>query len=135
MESSDFIKNFMKQDRYAVHSNIELVSASPGQALAKMPVAPYHLNGLGIVMGGAIFTLADFAFAAACNSHDTVAVAINVNISFIKSAKGGTLWAQAREISKNHKLGTYTVEVKDEAGELIALFQGMAYRKADKAAV
>lgn len=132
MDSSDFIKNFMKQDRYAVHSNIELVSASPGQAVAKMPVGSHHLNGLGMVMGGAIFTLADFAFAAACNSHGTVAVAINVNISFIKAAKSGTLWAQAREISKNHKLGTYTVEVKDDAGEIIALFQGMAYRKADK---
>jgi acyl-CoA thioesterase len=132
MESTEFIKTFMKHDRYAVHSNIELISASPGKALAKMPLEPYHHNGLGTVMGGAIFTLADFAFAAACNSHGTVAVAINVSISYMKAAKSGTLWAEARELSKNHKLGSYTVEVKDDAGDLVALFQGMAYRKAEK---
>jgi acyl-CoA thioesterase len=50
----------------------------------------------------------------------------------MKSARTGTLWAEAREISKNPKLGTYTVEVKDDQGDLVALFQGMAYRKSEK---
>ena len=93
---------------------------------------PHHLNGYGTVQGGAIFTLADFAFAAASNSHGTVAVAINVSITFMKAAKTGTLWAEAREISRNFKLGSYTVEVKDDQGELVALFQGLAYRKSEK---
>ena len=132
MESADFIASFMKNDRYAVHSNIELLSASPGQARAKMALCPYHFNGLGTVMGGAIFTLADFAFAAACNSHGTVAVAINVSISFLKASRTGTLWADARELSKNPKLGAYTVEIRDDSGDLVAVFQGMAYRKPDK---
>jgi len=89
------------------------------------------LNGYGTVQGGAIFTLADFAFAAASNSHGTVAVAINVNITFMKAVVTGTLWADAREVSKNFKLGSYTVEVKDAEGDLVALFQGLAYRKKD----
>ena len=125
------VEAVLARDQFAAHCNIELVSVSPGAAVAKLRLQPHHLNGVGIVQGGAIFTLADFAFAAASNSHGTVAVAINVNISFLKAVRTGVLWAEAREMSKNFKLGAYTVEVKDEAGELIALFQGMVYRKQD----
>ena len=127
----DTLKRYMKGDKFADRCNIELLSVSPGQARAKMTLHPHHLNGLGTVMGGAIFTLADFAFAAASNSHGTVAVAINVSISFVKAATTGSLWAEAREISKNFKIGSYTVEVKDDQGDLVALFQGMVYRKKD----
>jgi len=84
------------------------------------------------VHGGAIFALADLVFAAASNSHGTVAVAINANISFLKASAGGTLFADAREISKNPKLGTYTIDVTNEDGDVIAVFQGMVYRKKDK---
>jgi acyl-CoA thioesterase len=132
MLTEEMTGNFMKRDQFAVRTNIELLSIAPGQARAKMMIQPFHLNGVGTVMGGAIFTLADFAFAAASNSHGTIAVAVNVSISFLKAATAGTLWAEAREISKNFKLGSYTVEVKDDQGEIVALFQGMAYRKKDK---
>jgi acyl-CoA thioesterase len=97
-----------------------------------MTLHPHHLNALKTVQGGAIFTLADFTFAVACNSHGTLAVALNVSITFMKAATTGTLWAEAREISKNFKVGTYTVDVKDDAGDLVAQFQGLAYRKKDK---
>ena len=71
-------------------------------------------------------------FAAACNSHGTVSVALNVSITFMKAATTGTLWADAREVSKNFKVGSYAVEIKDDHGELVAQFQGLAYRKKDK---
>ena len=129
------LKRYFKNDKFAARCDIELLSVSSGQARAKMTVHPHHCNALGMVQGGAIFTLADFAFAAAANSHGTVAVAINVSITFMKAVTAGTLWAEAREISKNFKLGSYTVEVKDDHGDLVALFQGMAYRKADKLSV
>jgi acyl-CoA thioesterase len=125
------IENYLKQDRFAAHAGVELVAVSPGYARARMAVQPHHRNAVGIIQGGAIFTLADYAFAAASNSHGTVAVAINATITFMKALSAGTLVAEAREVSKNFKLGTYTVEVKDEAGDLIALFQGMVYRKQD----
>ena len=123
------IKQFFKQDRFAEYIGVELVSVSPGHAIARLPLRPHHLNGMGVVQGGATFTLADLAFAAAANSHGTIAVSINVNISYPKAVSSGVLIAEAREVSKNSKLGTYTVEVKDEQGELIAVFQGLAYRK------
>jgi acyl-CoA thioesterase len=126
------LERFFQNDKFAERANIELLSLSPGQARAKMTLHPHHLNGYGTVQGGAIFTLADFAFAAASNSHGTVAVAVNVSITFMKAAKTGALWAEAREMSRNFKLGSYTVEVKDDQGDLVALFQGLAYRKSEK---
>jgi acyl-CoA thioesterase len=126
------IKHYFKNDQFARHSEIELLSVSLGHATAKMTLHAHHLNALKTVQGGAIFTLADFTFAAAANSHGTVAVAINASMTFMKAASTGTLWAEARELSKNFKIGTYTVEVKDDQGDLIAQFQGLAYRKKDK---
>lgn len=115
-----------------MHAGAQLLSVAPGCAAAKMVLQPHHLNALGTVHGGAIFTLADFTFAAACNSHGTVAVAINASIMFMKSASTGALWAEAREHSRNSKLASYSVEVKDDQGELVAQFQGLAFRKKDK---
>jgi acyl-CoA thioesterase len=125
----DAILRYFENDKFSKRVNIELLEVSPGQARAKMTLHPHHWNGYGTVQGGAIFTLADFTFAAASNSHGNVAVAINANITFMKAARTGTLWAEARELSRNFKLGSYTVEVKDDAGDLVAIFQGMVYRK------
>jgi acyl-CoA thioesterase len=126
------IEEFFKNDRFAARNDIELLEVGYGHARAKMTLRPHHWNGLGTVHGGAIFTLADFAFAAACNSHGTMAVALNVSITFMKAAMTGTLWADAREVSKNSKVGSYTVEVKDDDGDLVAQFQGLAYRKKER---
>lgn len=124
------IKEFFAQnDKFARECGIELLSVEKGKAIARMNVQTRHHNGVNTAHGGAIFTLADFAFAAAANSYGTVAVAINVSISYIKSHIAGYLYAYASELSKNNKLGCYTVEIKNEAGELIAIFQGMVYRK------
>ena len=123
------IKDFFKRDQYARLSGIELVSAEPGHAIARMPVKAHHLNAIGGVQGGAIFTLADFAFAVASNTRGNVAVAINVSITFMKTVSTGVLQAEAREISHNPKLGTYTVNVTDDHNTLIAVFQGLVYRK------
>ena len=127
----DRIRAFFAGDQFAAANGIELVEISPGRAKARMTLQPRHWNGLGIVHGGAVFTLADFAFALASNSHGTIAVAAQASITIMKATRTGTLWAEAREISKNHRLGTYTIEVRDDAGELVALFQGLAYRKSD----
>jgi len=127
----EHVKQRLDNDQFARHCEIELVSVSPGRATARMTLHPHHLNGIGTVQGGAIFTLADFAFAAASNSHGTVAVAVNASVTFMKAARTGVLVAEARELAKNFKIGTYSVEIKDEQGDLVAQFQGLAYRKKD----
>jgi acyl-CoA thioesterase len=126
---SEALLRFFKRDKFAEFNGIELLEVGEGRARSSMKLTPQHMNGLGIVHGGAVFTLADFTFAAASNSRGNVAVAINANISFMKSTSSGTLYAEARENTINHKLGTYTIDVTDEKGELIAVFQGMVYRK------
>jgi acyl-CoA thioesterase len=126
------IQQMMEKDRFGRGAGIELVAVAEGRATARMQLGPQHWNGHNMIHGGAIFTLADFAFAAASNSYGTVAVAINANITFIKAATTGVLTAEAREASKNPRLGSYTIEVRDEQGDLVALFQGLAYRKSEK---
>lgn len=130
--TTNTLKRFFDDDRFARHCGIELVSVEPGHATAKMTIKPEHLNGYDIVQGGAVFTLADLAFAAASNSHGTIAVAINVSITFIKATKTGTLYAEAREVAKNPKLGTYLVDVRDDQGDMVAQFQGLVYRKSER---
>ena len=123
------LKEFLRRDEFVKHCGIELVSLAPGHAVTRLKVQPWHLNAVGIVQGGAIFTLADYAFAVASNSHGTVAVGINVGITYIKSASSGTLTAEAQEVALNSKLASYTVNVTDDAHSLIAIFQGLVYRK------
>jgi acyl-CoA thioesterase len=129
----DNIRKFFENDRFAAYAGIEVVDISPGRAKTRMKVEDMHLNGIETVHGGAIFTLADFTFALAANSYGRVTVAINANISYLKAVKTGTLIAEARELSKSNRISNYTVNIKEEdGGELVAVFQGMAYRKKEK---
>ena len=92
-----------------------------------MTVESRHLNSVGTLHGGAVSTLADLAFAAACNAAGEVAVGVNMSITCLKAVRSGTLEAEAVEISRSRKLSTVTVRVTDEQQELVALFQGTAY--------
>ena len=127
--NKDKIKEFFKDDRYASLSGIEIVDVDKGYSKTKLEIEDKHLNAANVVQGGAIFTLADFVFAGASNSPGTVAGAINVSISYLKAANKGSLFAEAKEIAFNPKIASYTVNVTNEAGEMIAVFQGMVYRK------
>jgi acyl-CoA thioesterase len=130
----DALKKFVQQDQYARHIGVEMLEYDKGSARARMEIGGHHLNSAGMVHGGAIFSLADAVFSIASNSHGTLAVAINVSISFFKSATGGALFAEAEEVSINPKLATYLITVTDDAGNKIALFQGTVYRKKDSIA-
>jgi len=121
-------------DAFGQQVGIELLDVAKGQAKAKLEITDRHFNSFGTVHGGAIFALADVVFAVAANSHGPVAVAINVSISYVKAVTGGTLYAEAEELSLNPKLGTYCVRVTNDAGDLIATFHGMVYRKSEKPA-
>ena len=120
---------FQKRDQFAKYVGIELMEASEGKAKVRLKIKEHHLNGVNLVHGGAIFSLADFAFAVASNSHGTLALGINANISYVKSAKDGILTAEAMEVAKNSKLATYQINITNEKGELMAVFQGTVYRK------
>ena len=127
----DMISKMRDGDRFARLCGVEIVSVGDGASLVRMTVRPDHLNALNMVHGGAIFTMADFAFALAANSRDVPSVALSVSVNFLRPGRAGVLTATAREVSVGSKVGTYDVQVRDEAGELLAVFQGLAYRKVE----
>ena len=127
----DDMTRFVQNDRFAKHLGIEMLEYGNGRAKAKMEIKNHHLNSAGMLHGGAIFALADAAFSAASNSHGTLAVAINVSISYFKAVNSGVLIAEADEASFNPRLATYLIPVMDDKGNKIALFQGTVYRKKD----
>ena len=125
----DLKQFFSANDLFARHAGIELIDAGPGWAKASMEIKAYHFNVAGTVHGGAIFTLADFAFAVASNSHGRLTMGINTSISFVKAPTEGTLYAEAREQALGATLASYSVQVTDNSNAVVALFQGMVYRK------
>ncbi len=125
----ELIARFFENDRYAKENGIRVVEIRPGFARTEMTVASRHLNAVGILQGGALFTLADLAFAAASNSHGVVAVACQADVTWFKAVESGTLTAVAEEIVRTRKLSTCVVRVTDQHEGLVALFKGVAYIK------
>ncbi len=112
---------FLGRDQLVEHLHISLEEASPGYAKTSMVVEDCHLNGLGFTQGGAVFTLADYAFAAASNAWGTPSVGIANNISYIKSTpKGAQLTAVCHADHQGGRIGQYTISVTDETGDLVA---------------
>ena len=128
---SDVIERFIKNDRFAGLIGVEIVEHGAGTAKARLELREEHLNSANTAHGGLIFSLADAVFSVASNSHGTLAMAINVNISFFKAVTKGVLTAEGQEISFNPRLATYLIEVRDETGDMVASFQGTVYRKRD----
>jgi acyl-CoA thioesterase len=125
----DSVKHHFEGDRFATTNGMRLVELRSGYAKTSLTVEDRHLNSVGTVHGGAIFTLADFAFGAAVKTGGKVAPLINTSISFLKATRSGSLYAEATEISRSRKISTCTVRVTNDARELVALFQGTAYIK------
>ncbi len=108
---------------------MRIVAVGPGTAELAMTVRPDMLNGHAICHGGFIFTLADSAFAYACNSYNLNTVASGCSIDFLAPARSGdVLTARAREMSASGRTGVYDIEVRNDRGEKIALFRGKSYR-------
>lgn len=127
--TEDELKTIFKNDHYAALTGIEIIEARIGYCKAALKISKHHLNTANVVHGGAIFTLADLAFAVASNSHGQLALAINANISYLKGVSDGTLTAIATETATPNRIGAYDVMVTNEKSEIIARFNGIVYRK------
>jgi len=130
--NQDELISFFKNDRFAALAGIEIVEAKTGYCKAQMKITDQHLNAANVIQGGAIFTLADLAFAVASNSHGQLALAVNANITFLKGVNKGILFATATEVDEPKKLGAYDVLITNEKDEIIAKFNGLAYRKTNQ---
>jgi acyl-CoA thioesterase len=120
---------FFEQDRFARENGIRIIEVRTGFARTEMTVEPRHLNAVGILQGGALFTLADLAFALACNSHGVLAVGCQADVTYFRAVRSGRLTAVAEEIARTRTLSTCLIRVTGEDGQLVALFKGVAYIK------
>lgn len=120
----------LENDQFAKLVGLEIVKVEIGYAEVKMKIEDKHLNGIGIVQGGALFTLADYAFAAASNAGGKITVGINANITYSKPAKGKYLLAKATETSASRSLCNYTVDIYDTDNDiLVAKFTATGFIK------
>lgn len=123
------IKEKFKKDFFARSLGIEIVEASAGYGKTRLKVTRDMLNGAGITHGAVVFAIADLAFAVAANTHDKIALGLNMNISYAKATKEGTiLTAEAREDSLTNRTGIYSIMIRDETGDTVAVAQGVVYR-------
>ena len=117
------------RDRASQSMGIEVAAVGPGHAELTMAVRADMLNGHAICHGGFIFTLADSAFAFACNSYNLTTVASGCAIDFVAPAhEGDLLTAVAQERSVSGRTGVYDIEVANQRGERVAFFRGKSYR-------
>jgi len=109
---------------------LKLTALDEGYSRVEMNFTPDMENIFGLAHGGAIFALIDEAFETASNSHGTMAVALNMNITYVSSpAPGSKLTAEAKEFSRTAKTANYDIKVLDEQGRLITSCQALVYRK------
>lgn len=120
--------NSARRDKFAAHLRIEILSVGKNRARVRLAVRPCFMNGVGLVHGGIIFSLADYAFALAANAGGDAGLAVDTQIHFIRAAlPSDTLYAYARLVSRSRRLGTYRVDVTNRDGAILACTQSMAY--------
>jgi acyl-CoA thioesterase len=128
-EPTDLAERF-REDPYADHLNMALVEVRPGYARTEADAAEELCSFHGYVQGGAIVSLADYAFAVASNSHGSGAVALTMSFTFVARVKPGRrMVAEATEEKLGRRTGLYRLTVRTEDGELVASGQGVAFRQ------
>lgn len=122
MPDLEEIRNRFKNDHFATDvTGIIIDSAEPGKAVCSIALEERHMNENNVPMGGAVFTLADFAFAIAANGYsDRKTVSQNVSITFLAPAKGKRLIAEAFCLREGHTTALYMADVRDELGTYVA---------------
>ena len=124
----DEARDFFARDRFATDNGMTLDERDDAHAVCSLVLSDRHRNAHGGVMGGAIFTLADFAFAALTNDGDKLTVAQQVSISYLSAPKGGRLVATARYRKDGRSSCVVNVDVADDTGRDIAQFVGTGFK-------
>lgn len=132
MERSSFEKvvdHMLAQDAFSQWLGIALLEVREGYSRIQMTVRKEMVNGFGIAHGGIAFSLADSAFAFACNNRNNLSVALDTNISFTRAVQiGDTLTAEATEIHNGRSTGVYSISIFNQQNEQVALFKGTCFR-------
>jgi acyl-CoA thioesterase len=123
------VAHMMEHDLFSQWLGIEMLEIKEGYSKIKMTVRPEMINGFGIVHGGIAFSLADSAFAFACNNRNVLSVALDTSINFIKPVYvDDVLVAEAKELHNGKSTGLYHITITNQKNHEIAIFKGLCYR-------
>ena len=123
------VQQMLKDDLFSQWLGIRIIEIKEGYSKIQMTVRNEMVNGLGIVHGGLAFSLADSAFAFACNSRNNLSVALDTAINFIKPVHpGDILIAEAKEVHNGKSTGLYHITVTNQNNHPVALFKGTCFR-------
>lgn len=123
------VEKMLETDYFSQWMGVKILDVKESYCKIQMTLRKEMLNGFGIAHGGITFSLADSAFAFACNSDGKITLALDVSISFPKSGKeGDTLTAEAKLINKTNRTGLYLIEVRNQNNDLVGLFKGTCYK-------
>jgi acyl-CoA thioesterase len=121
----------MARDTMSAWLGIEIIEVAPRRCVCRMVVRDEMVNGFGVAHGGIVFSLADSSFAFACNTHGRITVSIENSVTYPRAVHpGDVLTAVAVEDAASRHLSYYRVDVRDQRGDVVALFRGTAYRTA-----
>jgi len=127
------VEQMMKNDLFSQWLGIEVLEVREGYSKISMTLRDEMINGFGIIHGGIAFSLADSAFAFACNNRNNLSVALDTSITFTKATKpGDTLIAEAKELHNGRSTGLYHITVTNQSGEAVAHFKGTCFRTGKK---
>lgn len=122
-------RGMLARDAFSRWMGMELVAIAPGRCTVRMTVRPEMVNGFGVSHGGVVYSLADSALAFAANTNGRVTVAIENNIGYpVAVHPGNVLTAEATEDGAGNRVAFYSVNVRNEAGVIVAVFRGTVYR-------
>jgi acyl-CoA thioesterase len=127
------VDHMMENDFFSQWMGVEVLEVKEGYSRIRMTIRKEMVNGFGIVHGGLPFSLADSAFAFACNNRNNLSVALDVTITFTKAVNvGDVLTAEAKEIHNGRSTGVYLVSIINQKNEQVALFKGTCFRTGKK---
>lgn len=125
----EVVNHMMENDFFSQWLGIEVLEIKEGYSKIKMTVRKEMVNGFGIVHGGIPFSLADSAFAFACNNRNNLSVALDTSINFIKAVHvEDELTAEAIEIHNGRSTGLYHITIINQTGQVVAQFKGLCFR-------
>lgn len=123
------VTHMMNEDRFSQWLGITVLEVREGYSRIQMSIRPEMVNGFGIVHGGVSFSLADSAFAFACNNRNQLSVALDTSINFTHPVQiGDQLTAEATELHHGKTTGLYQISIHNQQQRLVAQFKGLCYR-------
>jgi len=127
--ANNVVEHMMDHDGFSQWMKIEVLEIREGYSRIKMMIRKEMVNGFGIVHGGIPFSLADSAFAFACNNRNNLSVALDVTITFTKAVNvGDEIIAEAKEVHNGRSTGVYLISIMNQKNEQVGLFKGTCFR-------